>query len=387
MVLESWIFFGFSCAILLTWLYLLMFRGAFWTARIERPPKQPSAWPSVVAVVPARNESKLISECVRSILAQEYEGNLHLIVVDDHSVDKTEEQARRGARAANSEQNLTVTTANPLPKHWIGKTWAMEHGWKIAKTQLKENDYVWFTDADIKHTPAALKHLAGRAVDQNLELVSTMVLLKCRTFWEKVFTPAFIYFFKLLYPFNYVNTKPKRYAGAAGSCMLIKRATLEKIGGMKSIRKELIDDCALAKQIKNEGHIWLGLTKDSVSQRGYSKFTAGWNLIARSAYTQLNYSLPSLLFCIVGLLLLFIYPPVIIFAGPFPANILGIITWIVMTATYIPILHRYRCRPLWAIFLPIISLLYLTATIGSAIRHFSGANGSSKRRNHRKAKK
>ncbi len=164
--------------------------------------------------------------------------------------------------------------------------------------------------------------------------------------------------------------------------MLIRRGTLDKIGDIGCIQNELIHDCSLAKCINPHGKIWLGLTKDSTSLRGYSKFLDGWNTIARTAYTQLSYSKLKLVSCIIGLILLFVIPPVFTFWAFFPANLLGLVSWLIMTATYLPILHRYRLWWIWAIFLPFITLLYLGATIHSSIRYMFGSGSSWKGRKH-----
>src|SRR4029077_18069679 len=137
----------------------------------------------------------------------------------------------------------------------------------------KVPDFFWFTDADIVHAPDTLRRLVSRAETESLDLASLMVLLQAKTFPEKLLVPPFLYFFLMLYPPRWIADPQKRTAGAAGGCILLRRAALERIGGFASIRNEVIDDCALARAIKRSGgRLWMGLTRASVSLRAYTTF-------------------------------------------------------------------------------------------------------------------
>src|ERR1700676_2374062 len=78
------------------WLYLLLFHNFFWLLRERdtRPVAAPASWPSVAAVVPARNEADVIQRSVGSLLAQDYPGAFHVVLVDDQSDDGTGQLAR-----------------------------------------------------------------------------------------------------------------------------------------------------------------------------------------------------------------------------------------------------------------------------------------------------
>src|SRR5205823_1111562 len=114
------------------------------------------------------------------------------------------------------------------------------------------------TDADIVHAPDNLAGLVGRAEVGGYDLVSLMVRLHCCTLWERLLIPAFVFFFFKLYPPRRVADAGRRTAAAAGGCMLVRREVMERIGGVDSIRHEIIDDCALARRVKAIGAVWLG---------------------------------------------------------------------------------------------------------------------------------
>lgn len=381
-----------SILVLLAWFYLWLFHGRFWEARIPEPAPEPTNWPSVVAVVPARDEAETIQKVVRSILGQDYPGRLSLIVVDDNSNDDTAQLAFMGAQQISKADGITVLKGQPLPDGWAGKVWAMHQGWEEAGKTAP--DCVWFTDADIWHEPHALRRLAARAVHEDRALTSAMVELRCEGFWEKALVPAFVYFFKLLYPFRWVNDPQKKTAGAAGGSMLARSDILAKINGPSAIKGQLIDDCALARAIQNAGgKLRLDLTRDSRSLRGYPTVADAWNTIARTAYTQLGYSPWKLAGSVIGLGILFLLPIVAIawilitaityqlwevsfpLFGDFTANVFLWFSWLLMTFMFQRIIRFYSLGTDWAFALPFITCFYLGATVDSARRYYAGTGG------------
>src|SRR5262249_57356643 len=129
--------------------------------------------------------------------------------------------------------------------------------------------YLLLTDADIGHAPDSLRALVARAESGRFVLVSLMAELSCRSGAERFLIPAFVFFFQMLYPFAWVADKNRKLAAAAGGCMLVRREALVEAGGMASIRSDIIDDCALARRLKAQGPIWLGLTRRATSLRPY----------------------------------------------------------------------------------------------------------------------
>jgi hopene-associated glycosyltransferase HpnB len=352
------------------WLYLLLGRDFFWrfADRDDRGnPHPPKVWPSVVAVVPARNEADVIADCLGSLLAQDYRGPFHVVLVDDQSDDGT------GAIANNlAAQNLTVLSGAARPPGWTGKLWAMSQGVEAASAQAPE--FIWFTDADITHAPDNLSKLVSRAGEGKV-LVSLMARLSCRTMAEHFLIPAFVYFFAMLYPFGAVNVPGRRIAAAAGGCMLARRGALEAAGGIAAIREHLIDDCALARAMKAHGPIWLGLTDRAVSLRPYEHMSDIRRMVSRSAYAELDYSPLRLLGTLLGLALVYLAPVAMVLFGDGPAQIAGALAWLLMAATFLPILRFYRQPFLWGFLLPLIAAFYAAFTLDSAIQYWSGKGG------------
>ncbi|TDV05082.1 glycosyltransferase [Paraburkholderia caballeronis] len=380
------ILFALSCLSLLIWCVLLFARGGFWRARPAEPvaavaPK--GGWPAAVAVVPARNEADAIGEAVASLLTQDYAGDFHVIVIDDHSTDGTADAARAAALRLQCPEKLTVVTAKPLPPGWSGKVWAQSQGIDAVRTLGLPADYLLLTDADIGHPADALTQLVARAIAEGRDLVSLMVRLRCDSLWEKALIPAFVFFFAKLYPFSWVNNPRNRTAAAAGGCMLVRRTALEEAGGIESIRAELIDDCSLAARIKHRGSgrhpIRLDVAARSVSLRPYDSWKDIWNMIARTAFTQLHYSAWQLAGTLAGMAIIYLAPPVVaLVLGPkgWPAWL----AWAAMCCAYAPMLGYYRRSPLWAPFLPLVALFYVGATFASAWRFWRGKGGQWKAR-------
>jgi len=349
---------------LIAWLYLLFGRGFFWLTR-ERDDKdapEPATWPSVVAVVPARNEADVIARTVGSLMAQSYPGDFRVILIDDQSSDGTGSAARA--------LGCGVVTGAPRPPGWTGKLWAVAQGIAAAGTP----DYLWLTDADIAHTPDNLAKLVARAEAGSLVLTSLMAKLHCKSAAEKLLIPAFVFFFDMLFPFGWVNGKG-RTAAAAGGCMLVKREALEGAGGIGVIRGEIIDDCAMGRTMKRQGPIWLGLTDRATSVRPYAGFGEIRRMVARSAYAQLSYSPLQLLGTVIAMVLIYFAAPFVAIFARGPAEAAGFATWLLMAVAFGPMLRFYRLSPFWGLALPLIGALYGAFTLDSAIQHWRGRGG------------
>ena len=359
---SSWLAVPAATAFL-AWAWLTLFHGRFWRLLMDEPGPELNTWPSVDVVVPARDEAAMLPRTLPSLLEQDYPGGWRVLLVDDHSSDGTGATARQIARTPGAEKRLTVVSPPPLPDGWAGKVWAMSAG--VAASAA---EYVLFTDADIEHRPDSLRRLITRAVERDLDLTSRMVRLRCVSPAEKLLVPAFVFFFAMLYPFRRVNDPGSAVAGAAGGVMLVKRRALDAIGGMQRIRGAIIDDCSLARAIKGGGgRIELTLTQHVRSLREYPGFADIHRMVARSAYTQLNYSPLLLAGTCIGMALLFFVP--VVFA---PGGLAGAAAWLLMSAIYAPMVRFYALPVWWALSLPLAAALYVAATIDSARLHWQG---------------
>jgi hopene-associated glycosyltransferase HpnB len=349
------------------WAVLALARGGFWrfTDRDDDDLHDPPVWPDVTAVIPARNEADVIARSLGSVLAQDYPGRLRVILVDDQSDDGTSAMA---ARVGDSR--LQIISGGQRPPGWTGKLWALDQGIAAAGTP----QYIWLTDADIGHAPDNLRRLVARAAHGRLAMVSLMARLHCSGRAERALIPAFVYFFAMLYPFRWVNNPRAKMAAAAGGCVLVRRDMLAKAGGVNAIRRQIIDDCALARAIKPNGPIWLGISSRAISLRPYG-FAEIRNMVARSAYAQLQYSPLALLGTLAGMALIYLAPVLLAVFASGAAHVLGIVCWALMLLTMWPILRFYRVSPLRGAALPLIAAAYAGFTLDSAVQHWRGRGG------------
>ncbi|GAB6967302.1 glycosyltransferase [Komagataeibacter kakiaceti JCM 25156] len=365
-----------SILTLVIWLGLIFCHGRFWQAGpILRPVRGAQLagqkCPEVCVVVPARDEAASVVRCVGSLLAQDYPGELHVIVVDDNSTDGTGRLARS---VPDPRGRLTVMKGKSRPPGWSGKLWAVSQGVARARELMPDSSgFVLLTDADITHDPRHVSTLVAKAEAGHLDQVSEMVELNCASPAERMLVPAFVFFFTLLYPFASVNNPRSRVAGAAGGTVLVRWSALARIGGIESLRGALIDDCTLAAHIKHSGGaIYLGHSCLARSIRPYPDPADIWRMVARTAYVQLDYSPVMLVGTIIGMILLWIVPmQLALFSHGLPC-LLGAGAWIMSMASYTPTLRRFRQSPAWAMLLPAIAGFYMLATIGSAVDHHRG---------------
>jgi hopene-associated glycosyltransferase HpnB len=325
----------------------------------------------VTALIPARDEAAVIGNTIAALRAQGV--GLQIIVIDDQSVDGTADVARSAGGDA-----CRVIAGSSMPGGWVGKMWALEQGRHAVRTPL-----TLLLDADIELRPDILAALLARRRLDGRQLLSLMAVLEMESTWDKLLVPAFVYFFKLLYPFRISNSPSRFVAAAAGGCVLVETGMLEQIGGFAAIRAELIDDCALARRIKSAGgRTWIGLTHSAVSRRRLGTLRASWQMVARSAFAQLRFSALLLACCVALLALAFWVTPVTWITGPGTARWLAALASGAMIASYIPVLRFYGRSPLWALALPVTGTLYLLMTVSSAIRSWRGVGATWKGRTY-----
>jgi hopene-associated glycosyltransferase HpnB len=375
---------GLTGLSLLVWIILVTSRDGFWKTDQRLPDVgdffQTHPAPPIVVVIPARNEAEMLPQSLRSLLKQTYPGKFSIVIVDDHSSDNTFQVARDLSQ--DTDMDVVLVRGETLPEGWTGKLWALEQGLRVAATL--EPEYVLLTDADIFHGSTSLTTLVHQAVAQHCDLVSLMVRLRTKSFWERALIPAFVFFFAKLYPFRAVNNPNRSIGAAAGGCSLIRWAALEKIGGLASIRGALIDDCTLGQALKRNGNIWLGLTTDTLSLRPYDSLASIWAMVSRSAYAQLNYSPLLLVGTVFGMAVVYGMPIVGLGFGWMQRDVwvfaMALLSYGLMTWAYLPIVRFYQ-QPSWmSLGLPGVAVLYLLMTLDSARQSMQGKGGAWKGR-------
>jgi hopene-associated glycosyltransferase HpnB len=372
--------------VLLIWGYLLFGRGGFW--RIHDPaPQLPAADQRadespvrIAVIVPARNEADVVGRAISSLPRQGGINSIHIFLIDDGSTDGTALAAREAAALAGRAEMLTVVKGKPLLPGWSGKLWAMQQGIELARVTTP--DFFLLTDADIEHAPGSVAALVQIAQSGPYDLSSFMVKLYCETLSEKLLIPAFVFFFFKLYPPAWIANPRRSAAGAAGGCILIRPAALERAGGMEAIRQEVIDDCSLAARVKRSGgRLWLGASATTRSLRPYGSFSEIGRMISRSAFNQLHHSGLLLLLSVVGMAVTYLLPPALALLSnqAWPAA-LGATAWALMLLSYVPVLRLYRLSPLWALSLPLVAVFYMGATFHSAWKYWTRRGGEWKGR-------
>ncbi|HET6631186.1 MAG TPA: glycosyltransferase [Rhodanobacteraceae bacterium] len=354
------------------WWCMLLLPWRPWST-CERLPIEPcdlgcdeAALGDVTVLIPARDEAALLPGTLRALAGQA--PGLRIIVIDDQSADATAALAAAGG--------AEVVPGSPLPAGWTGKLWALEQGRRRVHSR-----WILLLDADIELQPGTLAALRRLALERRRQLVSVMALLRTQGLWERALMPAFVFFFKLLYPFSLSNSSWRGVAAAAGGCMLVEARALHDAGGFAAIGDVVIDDCALARLLKSNGQrTWIGLSHAVRSQRACDSFGEVAHMVARTAYSQLRYSPLLLLACTLALALAF-WVPVAALIEP-RTRLPALLAWLAMVACYLPTLRFYRRSPLWCLALPLVGTAYLGMTWQSAWRCWRGVRSRWKGRDY-----
>ncbi|MBU1693955.1 MAG: glycosyltransferase family 2 protein [Verrucomicrobia bacterium] len=376
--------------IVVTW-FLLTSSALLWTAICFRlrflenrfPPLDATTplpaprdgWPPVSIIIPARNEARDLAATLGALQCQEYP-DFEIIVVDDRSTDAT---ARIAEEAGRGLVAFRLIRGAPRPDDgWAGKNWALVQG-----TEAARYEWLLFLDADVVLHPAALKQAMAGATLQNVDALSVLPAIECRTVWEKTIMPLFALLSALVEPMDRANHPEKAGSRLSGAFILVRRSAYEAAGGHRAVAGRIIEDMALAKNFKRGGYpIRLLWTHDLLSTRMYDTFRDLWSGLIRLSYPMMEYSPPRLLLAWAAALIGAWTPWFVLVAGAWQTargQAAGIASWLValVLCMAIPrilrkVLELLRVKRLYAWLLPAAALLYCLAATWSALRYTTG---------------
>lgn len=260
--------------------------------------------PLVSILVPARNEQhRVLADCIRSILAQDY-GRFEVIAVNDRSTDAT------GAileTLAKSDERLRVIEGQELPAGWLGKPYAMQQAFTHAR-----GEWILATDADMIFDPLALRTAMDRTLEEKGDAITLIPHFEASSFWERVMIPTWAWVF-LMFTLFYRSGHPKTQGAVGlGGFFLMRRTLLEGIGGYEALKNEVMEDVRLAEMIKRSGaRLLTAYAPNLVSTRMYSNFGEMWECSTKNWFSGVKFSLPFALLCVLSMYLMSVVPPLI----------------------------------------------------------------------------
>jgi glycosyltransferase involved in cell wall biosynthesis len=258
---------------------------------------EPEELLELTVVVPARDEEDCLGACLQSLVGQSEEifklgQDWELIVVDDHSTDRTSQIARGFA-------GVTVMEAGELEPGWTGKANAI---WTAARQA--RGRWLLFTDADTIHEPANLRRAMHEAVRHKVGVLSYSPRQIVSGLAQRALMPLIFCELALAYPPGKVSDPNARIAAANGQFLLVEREAYRRLGGHASVANEVLEDVELAFLAKRRK---VGLrfryAEDAVSTRMYRSTAAmieGWtknlallfdNTLALAAWRALDIAL------------------------------------------------------------------------------------------------
>ena len=224
-------------------------------------------------IVPARNEEDVLQPCLESLAAQSSNGfalgrDWELLLVDDHSTDRTAELARH-------VPGVTVLEAGPLQPGWTGKANAL---WGAAG--VARGEWLLFTDADTTHEPGSLERAMREAEQAHAGLLSYSPRQQVSGFWQRALMPLVFAELALAYPPARVSDPASRLAAANGQFLMVRRQAYFAAGGHAAVAHSLLEDVDLARAVKASGRkIFFRYGRDAVRTRMYRNFAQlreGW---------------------------------------------------------------------------------------------------------------
>jgi Glycosyl transferase family 2 len=269
------IVFFVSLVTLLLWTTLLLFNWRIGSAGVLLAKRAiPADQAECTIVVAARDEESSISEALASFLAQR--GVRRVVLVDDDSSDATLAIARE---VAASNDRLLVESAPSLPKGWIGKSHALQHGCEFVDTK-----YVLFTDADVTMASGTVAAAIGMMETETLDHLSGFFRVRCESLGEKICAPVLV----AIATATLLRAAP-RCGSATGAFNMINASFYADMGRHDPIRSVVVDDVALARLACSRGarSAFLDLSSE-VSVRLFSGTAGFFSAVARSTGSYID---------------------------------------------------------------------------------------------------
>jgi chlorobactene glucosyltransferase len=284
---------------------LLIILSNIFVLQRARRHAQPDGFPMVSVLIPARNEEKVIGDCVRSLLAQDYP-SFEVLVLDDQSSDGTRSILEG---IASSQPNLEILFGSAPPEGWLGKNWACE---QLA--QAAQGDLLLFTDADTFHKPQALHAIVTAFMGERADLLTGYPRQEMRTWGERLLVPFFSWAPLCFNPLELAyRLRLPSLSTAVGQMILFHRDAYQSIGGHKSVKSSIVDDMMLARQIKAAGLCWrMVKIDDLLSCRMYAGGREAFNGFVKNFFAVFDFRLLTYLFVFIWLAVMFWRPLILL---------------------------------------------------------------------------
>lgn len=273
--------------IISTILFILALIIIFWIHNqyhldiVVTPATPPAAGAPLISIcIPARDEEQNIRNCVRAILGQDYP-NIEVIVLDDRSTDATPGILRQ---LAVQNDKLNIVSGSDPPEGWAGKPHALFQAAAIA-----HGEWLCFVDADTFLKPNCLSACYTRAIETKADLFTTMNQQILGSFWEKVVMPLVMTALSVGFSPRKVNDPSRRDAVANGQFILIKRTVYDSIGGHQRVKDQIVEDKAIAEQVKWNGYrLIVADGMQVLNTRMYTSLPTMWEGWTKNIYLGLR---------------------------------------------------------------------------------------------------
>ncbi|HEU0048026.1 MAG TPA: glycosyltransferase family 2 protein, partial [Nitrososphaera sp.] len=237
--------------------------------------------PFVSVLVPARNEQhRVLADCIRSILDQDY-GRFEVIALNDRSTDATGAILETLAR---SDERLRVIEGEEPPAGWLGKPYAMQQAFNHAR-----GEWILATDADMIFDKAALRTAVDCTLEGKGDAMTLIPHFEVSSFWERVMIPAWAWVLLMFTLFYRINNPKTQGAVGIGGFFLMRCTLLERVGGYEALKDEVLEDVRLAEMIKRSGaRLLIEYAPNLLSTRMYRNFGEMWECSTKNWFSGMK---------------------------------------------------------------------------------------------------
>jgi chlorobactene glucosyltransferase len=336
-------------------------------------------WPLVSVLIPARNESTAIGNCLKSLLLQDYP-NIEILVWNDESSDMTAEVVGQMAML-DPRNRIQLLQGTLLPSDWMGKAHAC---WQLS--ERAQGEYLLFTDANTIHGRASVANTVAAMEKLQVGMLSVLPRQRAKRWCERLLIPILPLSILMFLPIGFSWQRPgPKFSARVGQFLAFRRAAYLASGGHSAIKNSVLDDVELTRRTKKSGwNVALLDGGQAVQCQMYNSFPAIWQGFSKSLFSFYNHSVPLTVIVELIRIFAFVIPPVFAFLAWY-YHWAGLIFLLSSTAYFVGV--GMRCLISWrlgaqgtilatnwlfAIFHPIAEIFYGILLINSLRFGLSG---------------
>ena len=263
--------------------------------------------PSITVAIPARNETAALTDCLQSILQNDYP-KMEIVVLDDCSQDSTSDIIKSFAHQGVRFLEGTIPKGS-----WLSKNHAYDQLFQESEGKL-----ILFCGVDVRFEKDSIRKLVEIYVKENQKMISVLPTRNGLVGLNNIIQPM-RYWRELAIPKVF-----SKHPACLGTCWLIERKYLSNIGGFLAFKQNISPEKHFAKRAKTSKQYRFYVSSSGLGISSIKNYRNQWLTSLRTRYPE-HKKQPENVF-------IFTIWFAVVFASPFAVTVISLFSGYVFPA-------------------------------------------------------